>query len=49
MLGVTFVFQAADLQHEKLSLRDLRNHPRQFFLNELVGGDRLIAELLAQK
>ena len=43
------VFQPAYLQHQQLSFGDLADHPRQLVLNELVGGDRLIAPLFAQK
>ena len=33
---------------EELPLGDLADHPHQFFLDELVAGDGLVAELLAE-
>ena len=47
--GFVLVFEAADLQHEQLRLGDLVDHPRQFFLNQLMRRDRLVVELLAEE
>ena len=46
-MDAVLVFQPAHLQHEKLRLGDFGNHPDQFFLHELVRGDRAIVELFA--
>src|SRR5216684_7112855 len=47
-VGLAFVFQAADMQREQLSLDDFGDHPREFFLDELVRSDGLVGELLAR-
>ncbi len=47
-LRLAFVLQTADLQRQQLRLGDLADHPHQLLLHELVRGDRLIAELLAE-
>ena len=41
------VLQAADLQRQELRFGDFGDHPDQFFLHQLVRGDRLVVELLA--
>ena len=41
------VLQAADVEREQLGLGDFAGHPDQLFLDELVAGDGLVVELLA--
>ena len=39
------VFQAPDMKRQQLRLHNLRDHPGQLFLYQLVRGDRLVREL----
>lgn len=41
------VLELADVVDEELGLADFSDHPGEFFLNELMAGDGLVAELLA--
>ncbi len=47
--GFVFIFEASDLQSQKLAFGDLGNHPGEFLLHQLVRGDGLIVELLAEQ
>ena len=42
------VLEASSLDGQELRLGDLGDHPGEFLLNELVGGDGPVVELLAQ-
>jgi hypothetical protein len=42
------VLEAADVQREQLRLGDFVGHPDQLLLHNLVAGDGLVAELLAE-
>ena len=42
------VLQTPAVQGEQLRLGDFRDHPGEFFLHQLVAGERLVVELFAQ-
>jgi len=42
------VLEAADVEREQLGLGDFIGHPHKLFLDNLVAGNRLVAELLAE-
>jgi hypothetical protein len=42
------VLEAADVEREQLGLGDFAGHPDQLFLDELMAGDGLPVELLAE-
>ena len=46
---LTGVFEPSHLQDQKLPLGDLVDHPGQFLLHQLVRGNGLVPELLAQQ
>ena len=42
------VLQPANVQRQQLPLHDLRDHPRQFFLHQLVRSNGFVGELLTR-
>ena len=46
-LELALVLQAARVQRQQLRLGDLSDHPGQLLLNQLMGGDGPVVELLA--